>query len=213
MEPVVSALPHFDSARYWEERYRTGRSSGAGSYGRLAQFKASFLNGFYAANAIASHIDFGAGDGNQLSLLRPPRYVGVDVSETVLERLRKRFAHVPHYSFHHVDQLEGVDRCDLSTSIDVIYHLIEDPIYEAYMRRLFLYARRFVVIYSSNVERRVGSAHVRHRCFTDFVAASLPEWRLVRHIPNAFPFDPADKSNTSFADFFVFAAAGETLTE
>ena len=120
----------FDSAQYWEERYRSGRNSGAGSYGRLAEFKAAFLNDFYKNNDITSHIDFGVGDGNQLSLLTPANYIGVDVAPTVIERARIRFAERNNYRFLLTSELEGVDRCDLSSSIDVIYHLIEDQIFE-----------------------------------------------------------------------------------
>ena len=32
-----------DSAKYWEQRYRTGGNSGAGSYCRLAEFKAEVV--------------------------------------------------------------------------------------------------------------------------------------------------------------------------
>ena len=201
----------FDSGQYWEERYRSGRNSGAGSYGRLADFKAAFLNDFYKNNGITSHIDFGVGDGNQLSLLTPENYIGVDVAHTVIERARNRFAELKNYRFILTSELEGVDRCDLSSSIDVIYHLIEDQVFEECMRRLFLFARRFVIIYSSNVDGRPGATHVRHRRFTDFVEANLPDWRLVQHTPNIYPYDPSRRNDTSFADFYVFAARGEEL--
>jgi hypothetical protein len=207
----VKAPETFISSKYWEERYRSGRNSGAGSYGRLAEFKAAFLNNFYKNNDITSHIDFGVGDGNQLSLLTPASYIGVDVAPTVIERARIRFAELKNYRFILTSELEGVDRCDLSSSIDVIYHLIEDQVFEEYMRRLFLFARRFVIIYSSNVDGRPGAVHVRHRRFTDFVEANLPDWRLVQHLPNRYPFDPSRRNDTSLADFFVFAARGEEL--
>ena len=199
----------FNYSRYWEERYRSGRNSGAGSYGRLAEFKADFLNNFYERNSIASHIDFGVGDGNQLRLLKPPSYIGVDVSPTVINRARETFATHRQYRFLLTSELQGIDRCDLASSIDVIYHLIEDSVFEEYMRRLFLFARRFVIIYSSNIESLPGAVHVKHRKFTQFVEDHLPEWRLVRHIPNLYPFDPSRRNDTSFADFYVFAAPGE----
>jgi hypothetical protein len=41
-------------------------------------------------------------------------------------------------------------RFDLELSLDVIYHLVEDEVFDAYMRSLFAHAGRFVVIYSSN---------------------------------------------------------------
>ena len=47
------------SADYWEARYRDGGNSGAGSYGRLALFKARFLNDFVRSENVQSVIEFG----------------------------------------------------------------------------------------------------------------------------------------------------------
>ena len=94
----------FDSGRFWERRYARGGTSGSGSYGILASYKASFLNRFVSSHAIQSVIEFGCGDGNQLSLSTStyPHYLGFDVSSTVLARLRQRFAHVSTFGFQHV---------------------------------------------------------------------------------------------------------------
>jgi hypothetical protein len=51
----------FSSNSYWEARYGAGGSSGAGSYGRLAAFKAAFVNAFVADNHIRSVLDLGCG--------------------------------------------------------------------------------------------------------------------------------------------------------
>ena len=47
-----------------------------------------------------------------------------------------------------------------------------------------------------------GPAHVRHRCFTRWVEAQRPDFRLVQHVPNPHPYRAGAGS---FADFFVFA--------
>ena len=77
--PIIGPLlvhlrrDHFiSSSEYWDQRYRTGGNSGAGSYNRLAQFKASFLNTFVNTYQIASVIEYGCGDGAQLKLARYP---------------------------------------------------------------------------------------------------------------------------------------------
>src|SRR6185369_13409893 len=79
------------SADYWERRYTEGGTSGAGSYHRLALFKAEVLNEFVARQGIRSVIEFGSGDGAQLELANYPRYVGVDVSKAAIETTRARF--------------------------------------------------------------------------------------------------------------------------
>src|SRR5689334_14993422 len=79
------------SASYWADRYQAGGNSGVGSYGVLADFKAATLNDFVAANNVGSVIEFGCGDGNQLSLANYPRYLGLDVAKGAIELCRTRF--------------------------------------------------------------------------------------------------------------------------
>jgi hypothetical protein len=82
--------------------------------------------------------------------------------------------------------------------------LVEDAVFEVYMRQLCDVATRFVIIYSSDLDARTALPHVRHRRFTDWLRQNRPEFQLVNEVPNPFPFDPEDPDNTSFADFYVF---------
>ena len=81
-----------NSAEYWDQRYKTGGNSGAGSYNRLAEFKAEILNEFVDQQQITSVIEYGTGDGAQLKLARYPSYTGVDISEKAVEMCRISFA-------------------------------------------------------------------------------------------------------------------------
>ncbi len=204
-------VEQFSSAGFWEARYRAGGTSGAGSYGRLATLKAAFINDFVALNAVRSVIDLGCGDGALLALLGVPAYLGVDVSPTTLARCAARFADNPGCRFQAFDRLTDRDTAELGLSLDVIYHLVEDAIYLAYLDRLFGLPKRFAVVYASNIERGWPSPHVRHRRFTDTVAERYPAWRLAAHVPNLFPYDPARPDETSFADFFVYARRGYSV--
>ena len=192
----------FSSADYWDARYRAGGSSGMGSAGRLARFKAAVINGLVTGNAVRSVIDLGCGDGSQLALLNPPAdYVGIDVSPTALARCGARF---PERRFVTPDALRTLPPAEATLSLDVIYHLIEDSVFATTMRTLFAWATRFVVIYASNVDADWPAAHIRHRRFTDHVAATEPDWRLLAHLPNPWPYDPACPDDTSFAGFFIY---------
>ena len=195
------------SSRYWEDRYRSGRSSGPGSEGKLASFKAQALNEFVRAHSIGSVVEFGCGDGSQLALAEYPRYVGLDVSVSALRRCIARFASDPTKAFFLYDPRafsdpEGMIAADLSLSIDVIYHLVEDRIYELSMRHLFAAGRRYVIVYSSNVDALGNSPHVRHRRFMTWVDQNERDWELVETIPNPHPLAVA--SDGSPSDFYVF---------
>jgi hypothetical protein len=195
------------SATYWQERYGTGGTSGAGSYGRLAEFKAGFINDFVRLNDIGSVIEFGSGDGGQLALAQYPRYLGVDVSSIAIEACRRRYKDRPGYRFEHISKYEPETRADLAMSLDVIFHLVEDAVYEEYMERLFEAAARFVIIYSSNYESE-QLYHVKHRKFTDWIDRNQPGFERIAFQHNPYPFDPEDPDNTSFADFYAYRRSG-----
>ncbi|MBU4684489.1 class I SAM-dependent methyltransferase [Cedecea davisae] len=206
---VQSQLNFTRSDNYWDERYRQNGHSGAGSYGRLAEFKAEVINRFAQQQAIQSVIEFGSGDGNQLSLANYPDYTGFDVSTVAIAHCQKLFAHDGSKKFIHTSQYAG-QKADLTLSLDVIYHLVEDEVFDEYMRRLFGSAQRFVMIYSSNDEvfnaaKAAHVKHVRHRKFTDWIVENIADsWQLFDVIGNRFPFDARDSDNTSFADFYIF---------
>jgi hypothetical protein len=80
------------SATYWEQNYARGGTSGPGSYGHLALGKAAFLNTFVREHDVRSVIEFGCGDGAQLSLADYPSYVGLEVSRSAIARCRHPFA-------------------------------------------------------------------------------------------------------------------------
>lgn len=192
------------TASYWEDRYRHEGTSGMGSYGPFARTKAGFINDFIQKHRVGSVVDFGAGDGNQLRMLRIPRYVGLDVSETAIARLREQFAEDSSKRFVQCNGVPVSDdtslHADLGLSMDVIYHLIEDDVYERYMRDLFRCAQKHVIIYSSDREQpKHVSRHVRHRNFTAFVESNIPGWTLAEVHRNPFRF-------LSYSSFFVFRA-------
>lgn len=192
------------SPEYWDLRYQANGNSGSGSYGRLAQFKAEVINAFVADHNVKSVIEFGCGDGNQLTLASYKRYIGVDVSTTAVRICQDKFSSDPTKTFLHSGQYKG-EKAELALSLDVIYHLVEDPIFEKYMADLFGAAERYVIIYAANSDDAVyNAAHVRHRRFTDWVEKNASGFRLMRHIPNRYPYSETDPDNTSFSDFFIY---------
>jgi|LauGreDrversion4_2_1035121.scaffolds.fasta_scaffold218857_2 cyclopropane fatty-acyl-phospholipid synthase-like methyltransferase len=192
------------SAQYWEKRYQKGGNSGSGSYGKMAEFKARFLNRLVADERLQSVIEFGCGDGNQLLLAAYPSYIGVDVSPTAVTKCRERFQSDATKKFLHLSDYRE-ERADLSMSLDVIYHLVEDAVYEKYMRTLFAASNKLVVIYSCDApeDSAVTSAHVRPRRFSAWITQNLPGWKLKAHVPNELPFQ-GDSDTGSWSDFYVY---------
>ena len=201
---LLPFLNYFSSKEYWENRYRTGGNSGQGSYSHLAEFKSAVLNEFVLLNKVASVIEFGCGDGNQLMLATYPKYTGYDVSSTALDLCRTKFRDDSTKEFALMSAYDG-RRADLAISLDVIFHLIEDQVFEEYMQRLFGSSSQFVIIYSSNQDEPIAptSIHVKHRRFSTWVEENAACWKLVETVPNIYPYN-GDSCTTSFADFYIY---------
>ena len=197
-------IPTFKSSgSYWDQRYRLGGSSGEGSYGPQAEFKAQVLNEFVRVNDVQSVIEFGCGDGAQLKLADYPRYLGLDVATASIERCRRLYENDDAKTFLHYKPQSGLRpahflKADLTMSLDVVYHLVEDDVFEYYIRDLFEASKRFVIIYATNVDQETRVPHVRHRAFAKTVEALFPEAELLDHIASPHVEDPP-------CDFYIYA--------
>jgi hypothetical protein len=124
------------------------------------------------------------------------------VSRSAIALCKRRFAGDPAKSFFRYDGACFVDQAGLFTaeaaiSLDVIYHLTEDEVFETYLGHLFAAAERFVVVYSTNAGMTGTAPHVRHRRFTGWVEAHCPGWRLEQ-------VTPGPDTGPGRADFFVY---------
>jgi SAM-dependent methyltransferase len=206
---IYSRLGGFPgSSAYWEQRYLKGGDSGAGSHNRLREFKAGVINSFIRENDIESVIEFGCGDGHQLALAVYPEYIGLDVSPTAIKLCQDRFASDTSKSFFSFEPGSLADNknirpADLGLSLDVIFHLIEDKVFEEHMKALFSSAKKYVIVYSSNFDEG-QSYHVKNREFTRWITQNATGWQLMQKIDNPYPYDTSDIENTSRSDFYIF---------
>lgn len=193
------------SKGFWEKRYSHGGNSGAGSYNNLALFKASIINNFVNKKKINTVIEWGSGDCNQLSLANYKNYIGYDVSKTAINICKKKFKKDKTKTFIHIsDNFISDKKADLSISLDVLYHLLEDNVFNLYMQNLFNSSKKYVCIYSSDVDKK-WAKHVRHREFTKWINKYISnKWKLKEFIPNKYPFDIKNQKSTSFSDFFFY---------
>lgn len=197
-----------NSEEYWKRRYAEGGNSGDGSYSLLAEFKAEVLNKFVAEKGIGTVIEFGSGDGNQLSLAKYPKYLGFDVSPEAVAQCQAKFAGDTTKAFKLVGDYSG-ETAELTMSLDVVFHLVEDAVYLDYMTRLFDSSERYVVVFSSDTDDNGEdpAPHVRHRRFSSWIAAERPSWKLIERVPNKYPYQ-GDTRTGSFADFYFYEKSG-----
>lgn len=199
---------NFSTVNYWELRYKSRGNSGDGSYGEKCAAKAERINHYVQEYSIQSVIEFGCGDGNQLKHYLIPNYLGLDVSETTIKNCAQIFRADGTKSFIHYTpsafaNTGTVLMADAAFSIEVIFHLVEDAVYEKYMSDLFSAAKRFVIIFSSDHANNAGvSTHVKHHKFTDWVATHAPTWKMIKREEVHTP------SGGHLNDFFIYQKSG-----
>lgn len=179
----------FNSKEYWENRYKSGGNSGAGSQGIIAEYKAQIINEFVEKNNIQTVCELGCGDV-QFMLYNIPEFTGYDVSKFIIERNKVNFK---QYKF--TDSIGELDSYDLTMSLDVILHLIEEDVYQEYMKNLFRLSKKYVLIYSPNRNEILGGIHNKYR---EFLPDVPHDFNLIEFINNPH------KGTLTQADFFIF---------
>lgn len=195
------------SQQYWEKRYARGRNSGTGSRGDEATFKSHVVNRLLVEHDIDSAVEFGCGDGYQLGLIAYPEYRGFDVSPSAVKRCREQYRGDSSKSFRVLSDYNA-EKADLSLSLDVIYHLVEDHVFDQHMRLLFGSSRNLVAIYSTNYTLPADQQphHIRHRRFTDWIAQHEPDWKLIERTEDSHDAVVSDGPvNDATVAFHIFA--------
>lgn len=199
-----------NSYEYWDNRYLINENSGPGSYNHLAEFKAKVLNDFVAKENIQTVFEMGCGDGNQLKYAKYPLYLGTDVSKKAVSLCKSKFQTDTNKTFLCVnggnhDNIYDFIKADMSISLDVLYHLVEDNIFEDYICSLFKTSKKWVVVYSSNYDDSSFSGekfkHVRHRLFSKYIEENIKDFEFVEEIKNEFPQDTT-------ANFYFYKKKG-----
>lgn len=190
-----------NSREYWEKRYEEGGHSGLGSYGFLANYKKNFINKFIKKNNIKSLLEYGCGDGNQLLMISCDEIYGVDVSDVAIEKCKEL---MPNGKFSVISENDELflKKTDLLLSLDVLYHLLEDEVFERYLKNIVEHSSEYVIIYSSDFDDNENfSKHVRHRKFSDHPIL-MEKYDLVKHEKNSHKSTNHKKG--SFSEWFIY---------
>lgn len=196
------------SKNYWEHNYEKGGNSGEGSYESFAMQKGMLINDFIREHNIKRIIEFGCGDGNQLSYynLDGIHYYGFDISKKAVELCREKHKHYVNKEFFILDERYIVPEqknavCDLALSMDVIFHLVEDTVFFEHLDSLFNSSKKYVMIFGININKiKDEPSHVRHRAFVPIILERFPDWKLQKIIKSKI----IDERFTMFPDMHIF---------
>ena len=145
-------------------------------------------------------IEFGCGDGNQLQYFNFPAYIGLDVSPSAIQKCKSIFVEDESKEFflyppENSLKKKGFFTSPLTISLDVIFHLVEDEVFEKYMYDLFEASSDFVIIYAWDVDDEL-KFHVRQRHFSKWIDENITGFSLKEIIKS----DAEEK----FCDFFIY---------
>jgi len=167
---------------YWENRYKIGGNSGVGSYTTFFEHKTNVINQIIEKYNINSIVDYGCGDGNQISKLNIGKYIGLDISDTAVNLCKTTYINDETKSFlvYSENKVYGNEQLsDMSMSLDVIYHIFEDDLYKNYMDNLFNTGEKYVLIYSTNHVYPFNGTHTKGRCITEYIEVNHKDWELI----------------------------------
>jgi hypothetical protein len=200
-------MKYVDSREYWINRYKSFLGAGVNfdpPKDKVFQYKIDVVNQVLTDYNINSVIEFGCGLGWIADSVEM-EYSGVDVSPEAIYMCKRDLGNRKNLRFGlYPDALKKMDPKEATMSLDVIYHLLEDKVYEEYMNNLFGYATKLVIVHSSNTTEQYegGAKHVMHRKFSDYVNDNLTDWKLDKIIPTKFPYYKGIKNlkDCAFAD-------------
>ena len=139
----------FDAAQYWEARLSDHYTLQGVGYSSLGQAFNSWMyrvrkhvfrrliSSLHLDLQSASVLDVGSGTGfyiEQWKNLRPKSTTGLDITQTAIENLKRRF---PESEFRQADigvSLPWVESYDVITAFDVLFHIVDDRQFAAAIR-------------------------------------------------------------------------------
>lgn len=171
----------FDLQSYWDNRYKTGGNSGAGSYGQEAQIKADYINEVIRKYSIQTIQEYGVGDGHNMSMYYGyKQFNGYDIAPHSIELCKTNLL-VNHAKCRFTSDITKVDKnADLALNLDVLLHQVEDKDYYDLLNLIFKANHMYILLYTPDREESPKSAaHVRYRKVQDDVARLYPEHKLI----------------------------------
>lgn len=129
---------------YWENRYRSGKTSGPGSIGLFREWKWFTIDSYVEIQSVN---DFGCGDLSFWDDRTCGDYLGIDISPTIIELNRKRR---PEWSFLCADLCSKLDVSSKQVvfAMDILFHIMDSKKLELFFENCCVSANKFIFIHN-----------------------------------------------------------------
>lgn len=157
----------FSSRKYWNRRYKKNRGATlAPRDPQSVELASQKITNFITQNKILSVLDYGCGDCFFLDHIRVPHYHGVDISDFVINKMKKKYELDAAKDFFWNRDMPK-KKYDLVLSLDVFDNLVEQSLFEEYVSNLCFCTNKYLFITGSNKDSEGNSStHVRTRSFS-----------------------------------------------
>lgn len=170
----------FFTGQYWITRYNTGGDSGFGSHDEYSiKFKGDYINSMIERFNVKTLFDYGCGDGNQLKMISGyTHYTGYDIAPNIIED--DKILYVGHEDKLFTSKLNDIigKKFDLSISMDVTYHIIENELFTFYLDTLFASAD-VVILFTTNSDHYTPLKHHKPRKIIDHIKSNYTDFELI----------------------------------
>lgn len=168
----------FDNHKFWNRRYETDleKGSGPGSRQENLLLKNSIIKATVDAYDIKTVLDIGCGDIEILQDVTLEHYIGVDLSEVIIQRNQSLR---PGWTFVCSDLTKGYDppSADLVLCLDVLIHQKFNRNYQMVLAKCMRAARK-VLLVSGYSKRPAGWNVFFHEPLTKSIQRICPKARI-----------------------------------
>lgn len=161
---------NFNYKKYRDDRYKTWGNSGKGSYWANAHFKAIFINNFCKEHKLKTAVEVGCWDWNNLVLYDFRKYLGLDVSKTIIDKCKEIFESDKSKRFDVLDEWIDLSLCkaDVSLCLDVTYHIFPREEWERTIDDVINLWVKYAIFYSF-LNPSGHAAHINDYNFIEFI--------------------------------------------
>jgi hypothetical protein len=132
----------------WEDHYaKGGRSGDPEDYKLSRPWKHDILKKYYNMG-IDTIIDVGCGDLQFWNKMPPTKYIGIDISKTIVDKHNLMFDDKPFICSNASNKLDI--HADVVICFDMLWHIIDDNEYIKILNNIKSYSNKYIFIYTWN---------------------------------------------------------------
>lgn len=157
-----------ENSNYWENRYKNGGNSGAGSRGLLRLWKWKQINRYIDIKD-SYVIDIGCGDLAFWKHHGCRDYIGMDLSQTRIDENRQMYPKLDFVAWNAAIPYK-FKPAETVLCLDMLFHVMDDADYVRILHNLATYSKDYIFIYTwEHSPGQLTDTYQKYREFEDYL--------------------------------------------